>query len=98
MSLDYATDNIRVLAACPGTIDTEMVRAAARLEPDGLEVALARFGKSHPLGRIGTGQEIANVVVFLASDAASFMTGEYVCVDGGSMALGAWAGGAADDR
>jgi NAD(P)-dependent dehydrogenase (short-subunit alcohol dehydrogenase family) len=37
-------------------------------------------------------------VVVLASDAASFMTGEYVCVDGGLMALGAWAGGAADER
>jgi NAD(P)-dependent dehydrogenase (short-subunit alcohol dehydrogenase family) len=98
MALDYAADNIRVLAVCPGTIDTEMVRTAARLEPDGVEAALARFGKSHPLGRIGTGQDIANVVMFLASDAAAFMTGEYVCVDGGYMALGAWAGGAADDR
>jgi NAD(P)-dependent dehydrogenase (short-subunit alcohol dehydrogenase family) len=94
MALDYAAENIRVLAVCPGTIDTEMVRTAAALEPDGVESALARFGRSHPLGRIGTGQDIANVVLFLASDAASFMTGEYVCVDGGYMALGAWAGGA----
>jgi NAD(P)-dependent dehydrogenase (short-subunit alcohol dehydrogenase family) len=98
LALDYAVDNIRVLAVCPGTIDTEMVRTAARLEPDGTEAALVRFGKSHPLGRIGTGQDIANVVLFLASDAASFMTGEYVCVDGGYMALGAWASGAADAR
>jgi NAD(P)-dependent dehydrogenase (short-subunit alcohol dehydrogenase family) len=96
MALDYAADNIRVLAVCPGSIDTEMVRAAAALEPDGVESALVRFGKSHPLGRIGTGQDIANVVLFLASDAASFMTGEYVCVDGGYMALGAWAGGPRD--
>lgn len=98
MALDYAVDHIRVLAVCPGTIDTEMVRTAAALEPDGVEAALARFGQSHPLGRIGTAADIANVVLFLASDAASFMTGEYVCVDGGYMALGAWAGGAADDR
>jgi NAD(P)-dependent dehydrogenase (short-subunit alcohol dehydrogenase family) len=98
MALDYAVDNIRVLAVCPGTIDTEMVRVAAAREPDGVEAALARFGQSHPLGRIGTGQDIANVVLFLASDAASFMTGEYVCVDGGYMALGAWAGGAAADH
>jgi len=98
MALDYAVDNIRVLAVCPGTIDTEMVRTAAAREPDGVEAALTRFGKSHPLGRIGTGADIANVVLFLASDAASFMTGEYVCVDGGYMALGAWAGGAADDH
>jgi NAD(P)-dependent dehydrogenase (short-subunit alcohol dehydrogenase family) len=94
LALDYASEGIRVLAICPGTIDTEMVRASARLEPDGVEAALARYGRSHPLGRIGTGQDIANVVLFLASDKASFMTGEYVCVDGGYMALGAWAGGA----
>jgi NAD(P)-dependent dehydrogenase (short-subunit alcohol dehydrogenase family) len=52
---------------------------------------LANAAKAHPLGRIGTPDEIANVVLFLASDAASFMTGEYVCVDGGMMAKGAWA-------
>jgi NAD(P)-dependent dehydrogenase (short-subunit alcohol dehydrogenase family) len=98
MALDYAAENIRVLAVCPGAIDTEMLRAAARLEPDGVDAAVARFGKSHPIGRIGTGQDIANVVLFLASDAASFMTGEYVCVDGGYMALGAWAGGAEGDH
>jgi NAD(P)-dependent dehydrogenase (short-subunit alcohol dehydrogenase family) len=94
MALDYAAEGIRVLAVCPGTIDTEMVRTAAALELDGVEAALQRFGRSHPIGRIGTGQDIANVVLFLASEAASFMTGEYVCVDGGYMALGAWAGGA----
>jgi NAD(P)-dependent dehydrogenase (short-subunit alcohol dehydrogenase family) len=93
MALDYAREHIRVLAVCPGSIDTEMVRAAAALEPDGVEEALVRFGKSHPLGRIGTGQDIANAVLFLASDQASFMTGSYVCVDGGYMALGAWASG-----
>ncbi len=94
MALDYADDNIRVLAVCPGTIDTEMVRASAAMEGGDVEATLRRYGRSHPLGRIGTGQDIANVVLFLASDKASFMTGEYVCVDGGYMALGAWAGGA----
>jgi NAD(P)-dependent dehydrogenase (short-subunit alcohol dehydrogenase family) len=94
MAVDYARENIRVLAVCPGTIDTEMVRASAAQEPDGVEAALKRYGQSHPIGRIGTGDDIANAVLFLASDRASFMTGEYVCVDGGYMALGAWAGGA----
>jgi len=98
MAIDYAEEQIRVLAICPGTIDTEMVRTSAAQEPDGVEAALARYGKSHPLGRIGTGEDIANVVLFLASDKASFMTGEYVCVDGGYMALGAWAGGAGASR
>jgi NAD(P)-dependent dehydrogenase (short-subunit alcohol dehydrogenase family) len=91
MAVEYASAGIRVLAVCPGTIDTEMVRAAASREPDGIEAALARWGKAEPVGRIGTPQDIANVVTFLASDRASFMTGEYVCVDGGYMALGAWA-------
>jgi NAD(P)-dependent dehydrogenase (short-subunit alcohol dehydrogenase family) len=94
MALDYASEHIRVLAVCPGTIDTEMARASAAREPDGVQAALERYGRAHPIGRIGTGQDIANVVVFLASAKASFMTGEYVCVDGGYMALGAWAGGA----
>jgi len=98
MAVDYARENIRVTAVCPGTIDTEMVRAAAAGEPDGVEAALKRYGESHPIGRIGTGQDIANAVLFLASDRASFITGEYVCVDGGYMALGAWAGGAGASR
>jgi len=94
LAVEYAREGIRVLAVCPGTIDTEMVRASAAREPGGVEAALRRYGESHPIGRIGTGQDIANAVLFLASDRASFMTGEYVCVDGGYMALGAWAGGA----
>ena len=94
MALDYAREGIRVLAICPGAIDTEMLRAAAALEGGDIEETIRRFGSSHPIGRIGTGQDIANVVLFLASDKASFMTGEYVCVDGGYMALGAWAGAA----
>jgi NAD(P)-dependent dehydrogenase (short-subunit alcohol dehydrogenase family) len=94
MAVEYAREGIRVVAICPGTIDTEMVRAVAASEPDGVEAALKRYGLSHPLGRIGTGQDIANAVLFLASDRASFITGEYLCVDGGYMALGAWAGGA----
>ena len=94
LAVEYAAENIRVLAVCPGTIDTELVRAAAAMEGGDIEETLRRYGKSHPIGRIGTGQDVANVVLFLASEKASFMTGEYVCVDGGYMALGAWAGGA----
>jgi NAD(P)-dependent dehydrogenase (short-subunit alcohol dehydrogenase family) len=92
MAIEYAAEHIRVIAICPGTIDTEMVRSAAARDPAGVDAALARMGQLHPVGRIGTGQDIANVVTFLASDRASFITGEYVCVDGGYMALGAWAG------
>lgn len=94
LAVEYAAEKIRVLAICPGTIDTEMVRTVAAAEGPDLEATLQRYGQSHPLQRIGTGQDIANAVLFLASDKASFMTGSYVCVDGGYMALGAWAGGA----
>ncbi len=94
MALDYAPDNIRVLAICPGTIDTNMVRTVAAAEGGDIEETLARYGEGHPIGRIGTGQDIANLVMFLASDRATFMTGAHVVIDGGYMALGAWAGGA----
>jgi NAD(P)-dependent dehydrogenase (short-subunit alcohol dehydrogenase family) len=75
-----------------------MVRTAAALGGGDVEAELKRYGASHPIGRIGTGRDIANVVLFLASDKASFMTGEYVCVDGGYMALGAWAKGAGSNE
>ena len=97
LSLDFAKDNIRVLAICPGTIDTPMVRVAAASTGRDIASELVEYGKSHPLGRIGRPEEVANVVLFLASDRASFMTGEHVCVDGGMMAMGAWAGGAGAD-
>ena len=94
MSLDYANENIRVLAVCPGAIDTKMVREVAQTESEDTDAVVARYGSTHPLGRIGLPVDIANVVLFLASDKASFMTGEYVCVDGGYNALGAWASAA----
>jgi NAD(P)-dependent dehydrogenase (short-subunit alcohol dehydrogenase family) len=91
LALDYAEENIRVVAICPGSVDTPMLRATASLSsPDDSEGTLADWGRKHPLGRIGRPEEIAEVVVFLASDKASFITGEYVCVDGGLMAKGQW--------
>lgn len=96
MSLDYAKDNIRVLAVCPGSIDTPMLRAAAQVEGVDPDEIVASWGAAHPLGRVGTGRDIANAVLFLASEKAGFMTGEYVNVDGGYMALGAWAKAAGD--
>jgi NAD(P)-dependent dehydrogenase (short-subunit alcohol dehydrogenase family) len=98
LAVEYAAENIRVLAVCPGTIDTEMVRSVAAIGGGDVEAELKRYGASHPIGRIGTGQDIANVVLFLASEKASFMTGEYVCIDGGYMALGAWATGAGSNE
>ncbi|MDP6824226.1 MAG: glucose 1-dehydrogenase [Dehalococcoidia bacterium] len=91
MSLDYARQNIRVLAVCPGSIDTPLMRDAISGEPRDMEAAIAAAGANSPIGRIGSPEDIANVVVFLCSDKASFMTGEFVNVDGGVMAQGAWA-------
>jgi NAD(P)-dependent dehydrogenase (short-subunit alcohol dehydrogenase family) len=92
LALDYAQENIRVVAICPGSVDTPMLRATAALNAaDTADATLSEWGRKHPLGRIGRPEEIAEVVVFLASDKASFITGEYVCVDGGLMAKGQWA-------
>ena len=90
LSLDYAADNIRVLAVAPGTIDTPLLAESVGTDADTAAV-YADMASRHPLGRIGQPSEIASAIMFLASDAASFMTGETVCVDGGMMAKGAWA-------
>jgi NAD(P)-dependent dehydrogenase (short-subunit alcohol dehydrogenase family) len=91
LALDYASDGIRVVAICPGTIDSELVRDLARAEGGDIEANVQRYGSFHPLGRIGTPADVADAVLFLASDRASFITGEYLTVDGGLMAQGAWA-------
>ncbi len=91
LALEYAEDHIRVLAINPGTIETPLVQEAAEGTGKSLEEMKSIWGKAHPLNRIGQPIEIGNVAVFLASEKASFMTGEYICVDGGMMALGAWA-------
>ena len=97
MAIEYASENIRVLAVNPGTIDTEMLRVIAATVSEDTEEIVQQWGKGHPIGRLGTPDDIANVVLFLASDKASFMTGENVTVDGGFMALGAWASGAGSE-
>ena len=91
MALEYAEQKLRVLAVNPGTIDTPLVEEAAGAIGGDYEALKREWGKSHPLQRIGKASEIAAAVLFLASDRASFMTGEYVNVDGGMMAMGAWA-------
>ena len=91
MSLDFAKDNIRVVSVNPGAIDTPMVRNAITGTGGNLEDELITTGLAHPIGRIGQPSDIANMVLFLASDKASFITGSYFNVDGGLMAMGAWA-------
>ena len=95
LCLDYAEDNIRVVAVNPGTVDTPLVAeaAAATLKTgvSTLDELREDWASCHPIGRIAQPSEIANVVTFLATERASFMTGSYVNVDGGMMAKGAWA-------
>lgn len=85
MALDHARENIRVNCICPGSVDTDMIHAAWRTYGD-VEEAARVWAAKHPMGRIATPQEIARVVLFLASEDASFITGAAVPVDGGITA------------
>ncbi len=82
VALDYALDGIRVNSVHPGAIETPMID---RLRADPvLGEALATM---HPMGRMGQPEEIADAVVWLCSDAASFVTGHTLVVDGGNLAV-----------
>jgi len=85
LALDHGRDNIRVNAVLPGDVDTPLLRAGGRSVPltDG---DVARMGESIPMGRVAQPDEIANVVAFLASDEASYITGALIPVDGGYTA------------
>ena len=82
LALDLAKNNIRVNAVAPGAVDTKMVWSL-RKEINSQEKFDKRMKEAHPLGRIAKPQEIANVVCFIASSDASFMTGLTIPVDGG---------------
>jgi NAD(P)-dependent dehydrogenase (short-subunit alcohol dehydrogenase family) len=79
VALEFANRGIRVNAVAPGAIDTEMVDRMVGKEGDQRNWLLSL----HPVGRFGTGEEIAAAVLYLASDAAKFTTGSTLRVDGG---------------
>jgi NAD(P)-dependent dehydrogenase (short-subunit alcohol dehydrogenase family) len=84
VALDFAAENIRANCVLPGAIDTPMLRTSIAMceDPESVRKACDR---SHALGRIGKPSEVAEAVAFLASDAASFITGAYLLVDGGML-------------
>jgi NAD(P)-dependent dehydrogenase (short-subunit alcohol dehydrogenase family) len=81
-ALEYAKSGIRVNAVCPGVIQTPMVERITRQNPRAAETIVA----AHPIGRTGKPEEIAEAVVWLCSDAAAFVTGHAMAVDGGYVA------------
>jgi meso-butanediol dehydrogenase/(S,S)-butanediol dehydrogenase/diacetyl reductase len=88
LAMDYARDGIRVNSVSPGSIASPMLELAAhKFAPElPVEEVYDRFGKAHPLGRIGTPEEVAELVAFLASDKAGFCTGGDYLIDGGLLA------------
>lgn len=78
-ALEYGKQNIRVNAVCPGVIRTPMVERILTENPE-MEAGLTA---GEPIGRLGLPEEIASAVLFLCSDAASFVTGQAIAVDGG---------------
>ncbi len=87
MALDHAGENITVNAVCPASIDTPMLRWAADLwkGDSTAEATLDAWGRGHPVGRVGQPSEVADLVAFLASDRARFITGADVKIDGGVL-------------
>ena len=79
----YAAQGIRVNAIAPGPVDTPQMRGST-----GTDEMFRSMTTAHPMGRVGTAQEVAEVILFLASDAASYVSGAILVVDGGWSTLG----------
>ena len=85
MAIDYGKHNIRVNCICPGDIDTPMLRSEC--EQLGEEtVTFLREAANRPIARVGTPEDVANAVLFLASGMATWITGTHLVVDGGGLA------------
>jgi NAD(P)-dependent dehydrogenase (short-subunit alcohol dehydrogenase family) len=90
-ALEYAPMKVRVNSVHPGIIDTPMTAEAAQViegaTGQGANSIRTQFAERHPLGRMGRDVDVANAIAFLASDAAAFVTGSELVVDGGMTAI-----------
>jgi meso-butanediol dehydrogenase / (S,S)-butanediol dehydrogenase / diacetyl reductase len=89
MAVDCAKDGVRVNSVSPGSVRTPMLEFSARsLAPDGsdIEDAIAGFGRSHAIGRVGTVEEVAALVSFLVGQESGFCVGSDFSIDGGLWA------------
>ena len=80
-ALDYGKQGIRVNTVCPGTIRTAMYERRIGTDP----AIDARIAAETPVGRLGTSEDVAEAVIWLCSDAAAFVTGHSLVVDGGDI-------------
>jgi NAD(P)-dependent dehydrogenase (short-subunit alcohol dehydrogenase family) len=81
-ALDYAKANIRINAVCPGIIQTPMIERFTQGRPENLK----DLTSSEPIGRVGSPEEVAEAVLWLCSDASSFVLGATLSIDGGMSA------------
>lgn len=86
MALDHAADGIRVVAICPGDVDTPMLEQEAAVDGLSPDEALAEYGRQSPTGRVTLAAEVAALALFLASPAAAQITGAAIPIDGGNTA------------
>jgi NAD(P)-dependent dehydrogenase (short-subunit alcohol dehydrogenase family) len=87
LSKEYAPDNILVNTVCIGLIRAGQHERKAAKAGVGVESIYAGMAKDIPLGRVGRAEEVANVIAFLVSDAASYVTGTSVNLDGGTSGV-----------
>ncbi|QBF31324.1 glucose 1-dehydrogenase [Thalassococcus sp. S3] len=85
-AVEYGAQGVRVNSICPGGIDTRMLDSLADQATGGTQGSSEMMAPLHPMGRIGTPEEVANLIVWLCSEQASFVTGANIPVDGGFVA------------